>query len=340
MKQFFLQIALLFASLIAAAQGIHFSQYYNSPSLLNPANTAFMPEDDYRAGVQYRNQYQSIPVPYNTVSAFADFGIGRNKNENSWWGLGVAFWNDAAGAAKLKLNKAQVSAAYHFLPSEKNMVSFGTSVGYVGRKIDLTGLTFDSQWDEFSFNNDLPSNEKVTTGTSTYADVQIGMNWSHFDNEKIFWKVGASVLHLNQPKETFIGTNNRLGMRPVLDAEFTYKGRGNFIITPSVYYTMQKSASELVFGFNTTKGLVESGSYDRSTCNEWMSGFYYRVGDAIIAMTGYRWQNTAFTISYDHTISKLAIANAGVGAFEISLIYSNKYGKTGADRKILGCPRF
>ena len=71
------------------AQSIHFSQYYNAPMLLNPANTALMPENDYRLGINYRNQWASIPVPYNTFSAFADFQAFHKETSDNWLGLGL-----------------------------------------------------------------------------------------------------------------------------------------------------------------------------------------------------------------------------------------------------------
>jgi type IX secretion system PorP/SprF family membrane protein len=321
------------------AQGIHFSQFYNSPILLNPANTAMLAEDDYRAGVQYRNQYQSIPVPYNTSSAWADFTVGRNDDAKGWWGLGAAFWNDVAGDSKLKMTKAQINTAYHLALGEKNMLSFGSGFGYVNRRIDLTGLTFDNQWDEFSYNNDLPSKEKIVSGRTNYADVQIGMNFSHFDNEKIYYKVGVSALHINQPKETFLEGSNRLGIRPMIDLELSYKTSDNFIISPSAYYTVQKKGSEAVVGFTSNANLMRN-SFQRGDRNELLTGVYYRLGDAIIVNSGYRWKNTTFMVSYDQTISGLAKANSGVGAIEFSIIYSTRYGNYGGERKIMGCPRF
>ena len=55
-----------------AAQDLHFSQFFNSPLVTNPANTGFIPDADYRIGANYRNQWSSVmSVPYKTVSAFA-----------------------------------------------------------------------------------------------------------------------------------------------------------------------------------------------------------------------------------------------------------------------------
>ena len=45
---------------LSMGQDLHFSQFYNSPLTTNPANTGFIPDADYRIGVNYRNQWSSI----------------------------------------------------------------------------------------------------------------------------------------------------------------------------------------------------------------------------------------------------------------------------------------
>ncbi len=58
------------------AQDLHFSQFFNSPLTTNPANTGFIPDGDYRLGINYRDQWSSImAVPYKTMSAFGDMQI-------------------------------------------------------------------------------------------------------------------------------------------------------------------------------------------------------------------------------------------------------------------------
>jgi type IX secretion system PorP/SprF family membrane protein len=327
---------LLTINYFAQAQGIHFSQYFNAPALLNPAYTAMLEDQDYRAGINYRNQYQNIPVPFNTVSAFTDFGIGRGEDNNNWWGVGAAFWNDKAGDAQLSMNKAQINAAYHVVPGERSMISFGTALAYTQRNIDLSKLTFLSQWDEFSFNNDLPTKENIVRGSTNYLDVQAGLSYAYFDNNKLYWRIGASVRNINQPTETFIGTKNRLGLRPQIDATLSYKANENFMITPSAYYTSQKSASEILVGVMTKSNMNRGIGYR----SELLLGAYHRLGDAVIIATGYQHKSVQMMFSYDHTISSLSRANSGIGAFELSVIYTGAYGVYGTPRRNLGCPRF
>ena len=81
------------------AQDLHFSQFMNSPLLTNPANTGFIPDGDYRLGVNYRNQWASITAfPYKTMSVFGDVQLMQNKDNTGWLGLGGVILRDLAGS--------------------------------------------------------------------------------------------------------------------------------------------------------------------------------------------------------------------------------------------------
>jgi type IX secretion system PorP/SprF family membrane protein len=321
-------------------QGLHFSQFYNNPVFINPANTGQLQDADYRVGLIYRTQYTNIPVPYNTVGASAEFGLMRNNLENNWFGVGISVWNDKSGDGNLSLTKTQANAGYHILAGDKSLLSLGVGIANVARNVNISALTFVSQWDDLSFNPALPNQEKAPSGNMSYLDIHFGGNFLYTPNDQTSISIGASVQHINQPKETFLGTTNRIGMRPILNAEATFKTSDNFILQPSAYYTYQKRASELVFGTMTNTNLSRGNGLYNSDKNELLNGIYYRMGDAIIFCTGYKWNNFSLMMSYDHTLSSLAVANRGFGAFEVSLTYNGKYGNFNEARPTYGCPRF
>src|SRR6202000_113875 len=95
-------------------QEFHFSQWFNSPLLTNPANTGFIPDADYRLGANYRNQWSTVmSVPYQTMSIWGDAQVFRNRIENGWMGLGGAILKDDAGSGTLTSTEAYASVAYH-----------------------------------------------------------------------------------------------------------------------------------------------------------------------------------------------------------------------------------
>ena len=90
-KILFLPVLLAMLSVEAWGQDLHFSQYYNTPLLVNPANTGFNPDFDFRAGVNYRNQWASVGSPYKTTSAWGDVKLLGNRigqfNRYHWNGI-------------------------------------------------------------------------------------------------------------------------------------------------------------------------------------------------------------------------------------------------------------
>src|ERR1700754_4345706 len=72
-----------------SGQDLHFSQFFNSPLLTNPANSGFIPDGDYRLGINYRNQWSSVmAIPYKTMSAFGDVQMMQNRDNTGWLGVG------------------------------------------------------------------------------------------------------------------------------------------------------------------------------------------------------------------------------------------------------------
>jgi type IX secretion system PorP/SprF family membrane protein len=323
----------------AGAQDLHFSQFMNSPLTTNPANTGFIPEADYRVGIHYRSQWTSIPVPFKTASVFADFQVFRNKIENGWVGLGAVILNDAAGRGNLRSNKAYASVAYHQMVGLSSLISAGFNVGYASKRIDVTKFTFDNQWNGKVFDAGNPTGETfLTNSTTSYFDLQVGMNYAYFPTENVYVNAGLSVHHINQPKETFFSNSgNEVPRRYIGFLNGSFKVNDDWIINPNAYYSNQARASELVMGGNAAYNLVGDGS------KVIFGGAYYRWNDAAIAMIGFEMNNLRFTFTYDATMSSLRTFNGSNGAMEFSLLrngyYNEYFGDKNMRRQSL-CPRF
>lgn len=318
------------------AQGMHFSQYYNAPMLLNPANTALMSETDYRVGANYRSQWAKLPVPYKTMSAYADFQAFRNMNQTNWLGLGFAFYNDQAGDGKLTLTRTEGFIAYHVQMGETSMISAGISGAYGNRSVDFSAFTFDQQWNGFQFDKQTASGENYTHTQTNYYDVSAGINYAFFPNEAFYLKVGVGLAHINQPKESFYGMTNTLNMRPTANIDALLRMRTGVILNPSVYYTTQDGASELVYGFN---GSFYIGGDDKNA-TDLILGVYNRWDESVIALFGLKWGGLKLTTSYDFTMGDPDLQSQSGGAIEFALVYQGMYGQGGRHRGTINCPRF
>ncbi len=322
----------------AQSQDLHFSQYTNSPLLVNPANTGFSTDYDFRVGINNRTQWGGTNVPYKTFSAWGDAQLLKKKLETSWLGVGAILLNDVAGTGNLTSIKSFLSVAYHQQINDNNLVSFGLSGGLVQKRIDYTKLTFDGQWNGKFFDIELPSNEPFVTNNASYIDLNAGINYSWFANENFYLNVGVSMMHLNTPSETFFNpasVDAKVSRRYNYFANASIKVNDVLILNPHIYYSQMSTASEAVVGFIGQYNLSGYGGD-----SQLLFGAYYRNKDAIAPAIGYQLSNVQLMFNYDATTSSLTSYSAFRNAYEFSLIWNGVYDGFGSGEKAVKCPRF
>lgn len=338
-QSFFALTVLLFSTLVGTlqhlhAQDLHFSQYFNNPLLVNPANTGFAPDVDWRAGVGYRNQYSSLTAnPYKTMSAWGDAQLFNDRFESGWVGIGGAVLRDVAGAGNLTATRAFGSVAYHQLLGFKSLLSAGFNVGFTSKRVDFTKLTFDNQWNGKFFDVSIPANENFAYSQVGYLDLQAGLNYAFFPTENLYFNAGFSASHINRPRESFFAQqaliDQRLEMRYTAFANAAIKINDQWIINPNAYVSKMGNAYEVVAGLNANYNLSGDGT------TQLIGGLYYRHQDAAIPMVGFQLKDYKLMVSYDATISTLGSYNSRYGAYELSLVKTGIYG---GGEKSVKCP--
>ena len=315
------------------AQDLHFSQYFNSPLLTNPANTGFEPDADYRVGINYRNQWAGIlNNPYKTMSAWGDIQAFNKKFENGWVGFGGVILKDVAGSGNLSSTKVYGSVAYHQLLGYKSLLSGGFGFGVVNKSIDVSKLTFDDQWNGKFFDVTIPNNEPFSKTSVFYFDLSAGLNYALFLSDNAYVNMGVSANHINQPQESFFSNkiaDTRVPVRFNAFLNGSFKLNSQWIINPNIYYSMQAKSSELVGGMNAHYNL--SGDGDMQV----LGGLYYRAKDAVIPMVGVVVNTFTLTVSYDATNSSLGTYSQTQGAYELSIVKTGVFSQFGKDVK---CP--
>lgn len=331
---------LLSMGLSLRAQDLHFSQFFNSPLLTNPANTGFIPDGDYRLGVNYRNQWASITAfPYKTMSAFGDWQTMQNQDNTGWLGIGGVILRDVAGTSVLTSTKVYGSVAYHQMINAGSLVSLGFNVGWANKQINTSNLTFPSQWNGKFFDvHQTTTAPKLDRNNINYLDMQVGMNYAYFPTNDIYVNAGFSAMHVNRPKESFFndesGVNNRVPVRYTGFLNGSFKLNDRFIVNPNVYGSFQANAWEVVGGLNAHYNASGDGE------KVLIAGVYYRYKDAIIPMVGLGFKDLTFTFSYDVTTSSLSNFNNGRGGFEFSLIKQGVVDRYNGNRRESMCPSF
>ncbi len=319
-----------------SAQDLHFSQFYASPLTLNPAQTGFF-DGQYRIGANYRNQWRSLPVPFNTASVFADFGLLKGKfKTGDWLGVGIVFAHDKAGDGELKTTQFFVSAAFHkSLGTEKVFLSLGVQGGAYQRDIDLNKFYFDNQWSSTVFDGTIASGEETgfQSDSKWQPDIHAGLMLSIVPSKKTLVYAGGSLRHILRPKDTFYDADNKWGFRPVIHAGAQIKASKHFSIEPAAVFMMQKKAMEALLGALIGYSL----SNDAKDKGTFYLGAHGRISDALIFPVGYKIKNVRALFSYDVNMSSLKDASDSKGAFEFSLIYAG--GKKANESKMMACPR-
>jgi type IX secretion system PorP/SprF family membrane protein len=320
-------------------QDLHFSQFMNSPLTTNPANTGFIPGGDYRMGINYRNQWSGImAIPYKTTSAFGDIQILRNRFETGWIGAGGTILQDVAGSGNLTSTKIFGSLAYHQLIDAGSLVSAGFNVGWASKRINVTNLKFPDQFDGRFFDNKLPTAVILARNNTNYLNLQLGLNYAYFPNEKVYLNIGYSALNVNRPRESFFdaspGIDNRLAVRHTGFLNGSFLLNSQWLINPNIYYTTQAKSFEIVGGMNAHYNLSGEGEY------QLIGGLYYRLNDSFIPLIGLQWKDIKATFTYDATISTLKNYNNGRGAFEFSLIKEGLFDTYLGNKKQSMCPSF
>ena len=98
---------LIAAALMSWGQDIHFSQMRFSPLNLNPALAGA--EQNLQAVINYRNQWNSVAFPFQTISGSVDWRFKEKQGGNGFLAGGVNVFNDQAGDVRMTTTNVNLS---------------------------------------------------------------------------------------------------------------------------------------------------------------------------------------------------------------------------------------
>lgn len=337
MKKVFFIISLSLISCHLLAQDIHFTQFYNAPLQINPSNAGLIKEQ-FRVGVNSKNQWSSVTKPYQTIAAFFDMLILQRRYHKDALGMGMLFNADIAGDSKFSTLSAGAAITYIKSISNRNnhFIAIGIMPAILQNSIDYSSLYYDNQWNGNQFDPNLPNNEPQGKKSFVNFDLSVGAQWFFQQSLKQFYNVGFSVWHLTQPKVGLLNDNNiRLDTKYMIHGSTKVPVSSAFDLVPSLMISSQGKYFEFIFG--TLFKYNRSTSYlDETSLN---FGLFYRYADALVAMTGFEYKNINFGLSYDINLSRLRIASHVRGGLEFSISYT--YGKNKSRKaKEIPCPIF
>jgi type IX secretion system PorP/SprF family membrane protein len=328
MKKICIALGLLGFVSLSYAQDPHFSQPELSPSMLNPALVGA--NFDVQANVSYRNQWNSIGNPFQTMYASADMRLVSDKrNPKGYFGVGFAFMNDVAGGARITNNAIALNVAYHIILDKGHTLGLGTNLGFGFNSISGTNGRWASQFDGLQYNMLAPSGESFQAANFSFFDIGAGLLYSFRKKEYYMTKndsravnVGFSAYHLTRPQHSFVDKSvARLPMRFVGFVNVSYGlDNTNLLIEPGAYYQQQGKARDILLGTDV-RYILKDKSQRTTAFNvqTFGMGLFYRNFDALFVRASYEHFGFKLSLGYDINISSLASASRGMGGFELAL---------------------
>jgi len=347
-------IILLFVGLITfsanAQLDIHFSQFYMSPTNLNPALTGVM-NCNIRLTANYRNQWSSVTgfeSSFNTYSASYDQRIPVGRYD--YFGVGLTLWGDVAGTSRFTTNTAKLSGSYSKrmggYRNESHYLVLGAEAGVSQRNIDLLALRWGTQHGgEGNFDPSLPSLEgpNFDRDNFVFADISAGLMWFSVLDENNSFYVGGAYSHLNRANISFNGEEDEtLYTKVTLHAGGEFAGGGGRVaIVPNIVAFFQGPSFQIVPGTAVRFRLGNSRRYYQA----FQIGAWARIThklddqthmDALILTTRFEYEDFGIGFSYDLNTSSLNQASNFNGAFEFSV----NYRICGPEKRNVYCPNF
>jgi type IX secretion system PorP/SprF family membrane protein len=310
-------VGLLFCAAVVQAQDIHFSQFNFSPLNTNPSNTGLF-DGDYRFVANYKNQWPTVPVRYNTFSASAEMNFVTLSN-NDRFGGGLVFFFDRAGDSRFTTLNTALSLSYDFNFGKNSVhhLVYGIQFGLVNRNFNYDKLSFDNQWNGDNFNPNTPIDENFSTTRLNFFDLNHGLTYMYKKNERNNFTIGFSGFHVNSPRVSFFNNSDvKLNPRFGINTRGQVKVAKRVDLVPEVLFQIQDNKYEIVFGLHS-KYYIPLKSHVLAL----NTGMYGRALDAGWIHAGIDYDNLQFNFTYDVNFSKLNVASRYNGGFEGSVIY-------------------
>lgn len=324
-----------------AQADIHFSQFYETSILRNPALTGVF-ADDYKFGVYYRNQWSSITYPYQTFLASAETHVSISHSSNDFLSFGLLALSDKAGSLDQTINAFYPAINYNkaLNPDTHTYLSVGFTGGYIGYSFDPSKATFNSQYIGGTFDPNNPTMENLPKPKMGFWDVGAGVNYNtSFGAAKTTtWIIGVSSYHFTQPEFSYYQTPDlNLNMRFNLNTALSFDVNEDINFQLQANYARQGTYQEIIGGGMINWNFASEGAV---TLFGMSLGAMYRVGDAVIPVVKIKYRNMALGVSYDVNVSTLKEASNMQGAYETTLFVTGLYPSNNGYMKRLVCPRF
>ncbi len=349
MKKYLLVlVCVLCVKFNAFSQDIHFSQYNENPSLINPALTGAYYV--MRASVIYRDQWGSVTVPYRTYGASYEmkfkasewekqdpFKTKLYKKAYNRLAGGLSFYSDKAGDGQMGTNVGNLSIATFIKTGAFSSISLGLQGGIIQKTVNYSKFVFSNQYNGSTYDTNLPSGEPTGTRSFVSPDVNAGLLYyygkeesSIGENNHLYGDFGFSMMHINKPKQKLLSiTDERLYTKFIVHGKYLIGlPHSNVSLAPSFLFQQQGPQNEFMSGLMVKYSIKNDTKYTGYIKKSYFGiGAYYRNKDAVIASVLLEMGHYALGFTYDLNVSALTKVSTLRGGPEIMFRYNttNKF---------------
>lgn len=324
--------ALIGLRLPTLAQDVHFSQFWETSLLRNPALAGLF-EGDYRVQAIYRDQWNNLTNAYRTGSLNLENKISVGSGDD-YLTVGLQSFFDRAGTIGWTTTQFLPAINYHkSLSTDKNQyLSLGAMGGWVQRRFDPSKMTTNTTYETGG------TGENLVNTSFGYIDGSVGLSYNSQirDRSSDNFYVGVAYHHFNRPQQSFYfrNANVELNAKWVISAGMRWSVSEQGFITVMADHSRQGRFEQTVAG--ALYGL-RLGIDPENATHAIQAGAFLRLNEALIPVIKIDIGTVSASFSYDITVSNLTPFNQGRGGFEAGLVYRWYKAESTPDAR---CPRF
>lgn len=298
---------------------VHWSQHYHAPFHVNPALTGVFSGDKRFSG-NYRNQWYSVPVRYETVAIAYDQKFYNSRIRRGLFGGGIQMYSDQAGSSNLRTIQLALSGSYTHQLSGTFFLTGGVQGSFSNRSFDRSGLTFDSQYTGDFFDPSLDPGEAFLNTRYNYPSLASGINLHHQGSKRTWFDLGGGWFHMNRPGQRF-NESKVYRTNPRFTAQFNGSLRtgGRIDLLGRALGMFQGKNMEALAGMGMRFHLSEAPT--RELALQIGADYRFTQNDAIAPMVGLDFRQWRAAFSWDINLSPFRVATDRIGGPELSIQY-------------------
>ncbi len=235
----------------------------------------------------------------------------RRSDGLQYGGVGVNVISQHAGPGGIyKVTGASGVFAYAINVSRNQHIGVGIAAGVINKRIDVSGITTDSQYNLGTYDPSLSTGENFQLSSATRPVINAGLCWvlTGLNNQEKA-SFGIAAYNMNKPAFNLFSNSPADDMTYIVTGEMALFARGRVTLSPTFRYVWQGTSIANIGG---------RIRYAVNTDNELSTGVWYKTTGGLVFSAQYNRKAYVVSASTDLSIASGRDANIN-NALEIGL---------------------